>query len=327
MVDFNAGYASGVSASAAGDSSAGQRVDIAFELTSKGLAFWPDLVAATVGYVAMLRDRGFPRHRADELERLADLAWDYSEPGRADDVATGLASTLQEVGWDDSSEDQQRVLALFRRRGAGAGLPAGAAISAADDLLANGLTLANLCLTVTAREFLRDDSYWPQLASRERWYGTRYAEYAFDGSSIAQLAALKAPPRGGVSLPRPNPWRSGVVRLVRVGTSHHCRSGRGSTFAAGPVAPRPNPLRRGRTLRTAAPPRLNLLRQPVPRNIRVLAAASPRLVPQVPPARLTPPLSAAEPAAAARAASCRRSHGADAVAGRRKRLERTVRGR
>ena len=52
--------------------------------------------------VALLRADGVPRHRAEELEQLTDLAWRYSEPGRAGDVARGLTSCVQEVGWDST---------------------------------------------------------------------------------------------------------------------------------------------------------------------------------------------------------------------------------
>ena len=54
------GYASGISASASPDGSTGLRLDLAYELTSKGLNFWPDLVAATVGAVARLREKRRP---------------------------------------------------------------------------------------------------------------------------------------------------------------------------------------------------------------------------------------------------------------------------
>ena len=115
------GYASGISASASPDGSTGLRLDLAYELTSKGLNFWPDLVAATVGAVARLRESGVPRYRVEELDQLADLSWRYSEPGKADDLARGLVTNVQEVGWDAAPDDQSRVLSLFRRRGAGAG--------------------------------------------------------------------------------------------------------------------------------------------------------------------------------------------------------------
>ena len=101
----------------------------------------------------------------------------------------------------------------FRRRGAGAGSTVDAQLDATRALLETGLVLENLCLTVVAREFLRKDSYWPLLTKRERWYGTAYETYAFDGASIRQLQSLKAPPRGGVTTPRPNPYLPRDVRI------------------------------------------------------------------------------------------------------------------
>ena len=206
-------YAAGISASASPDGSSGLRLDIAYELTSKGLNFWPDLVAATVGAVAKLRATGVPRYRVEELDQLAELSWRYSEPGGAGDVAKGLVTNVQEVGWDDGADDQRRILSLFRRRGAGAGSSTDAQLDATRQLLETGLVLENLCLTVVAREFLREDSYWPQLAQRERWYGTAYEPYAFDGASIAQLQKLRAPPRGTIVAPRLNPYLPRDLRL------------------------------------------------------------------------------------------------------------------
>ena len=69
-------------ASASPDGSTGLRLDLAYELTSKGLNFWPDLVAATVGAVARLRENGVPRYRVEELDQLAELSWRYSGAGQ-----------------------------------------------------------------------------------------------------------------------------------------------------------------------------------------------------------------------------------------------------
>ena len=51
-----------------------------------------------------------PTVGAEELEQLTDLAWRYSEPGRASDVVRGLTTSVQEVGWDSTPDDQPRAL-------------------------------------------------------------------------------------------------------------------------------------------------------------------------------------------------------------------------
>ncbi|KAH8097512.1 M16 peptidase-like protein [Aureococcus anophagefferens] len=154
------GYASGITSFASGDGSCDGRFDVSFELTKKGLSFWPDLVAAAVGAVAALKASGVPRYRAEELDALNELNWRFSEPARPGQLAKAL-----------------------------------------------------LRITVVAREFLADGDFWGPLDRRERWYGTRYKEYAFDAPSIASLAALRAPPRGGVALPKPNKFLPRDLRI------------------------------------------------------------------------------------------------------------------
>ena len=207
------GYASGITSFASGDGSCDGRFDVSFELTKKGLNFWPDLVAATVGAVASLKASGVPRYRAEELDALNELNWRFSEPARPGQLAKALVTNVQEVGWDASGDDGTRLLSLFRRSGAAAGAESRAATDAAVAAYLAALTLDKLRITVVAREFLADGDFWGPLDRRERWYGTRYKEYAFDAPSIASLAALRAPPRGGVALPKPNKFLPRDLRI------------------------------------------------------------------------------------------------------------------
>jgi insulysin len=203
------GLANGVSAGTEADLSDFYTIEVAVQLTNKGLQEVNDVIEAIFSYIRMIREDPIPKFTFDEVLMLNEMNWRFLTKGSPGTYVQGLVKGMQEYPESLYIAGPRR----FALRDANARLittstpsPGFAYDAQLDSAIQSvsetvkKLTVDNAMVTVTSK------SLEGKANKKEKWYGTKYSVKPLSPLLSNQWNNCPSATSLGIAYPRPNPF-------------------------------------------------------------------------------------------------------------------------